>query len=148
MVGFVLTGHGDFAPGLASSIEMIAGPQADFDVVAFHESAAGDYPAILADAVNGSVERCGSAIVFCDLTGGTPFNQAMLLSQAQPGVEVVAGTNLPLLLEALMCRDATSTADALADEAVAVGSASVVHARLDAGTPATAGGDSADEDGI
>lgn len=148
MVGFVLTGHGDFAPGLASSIEMIAGPQPDFDVVAFHESAAGNYPKTLADAVMGSVERCGSTIVFCDLTGGTPFNQAMLLSQERSDIEVVAGTNLPLLLEALMSRDTTSTADALADEAVAVGSASVVHARLDASAHATADSDGADEDGI
>jgi len=130
MVGFVLTGHGDFAPGLASSVEMIAGPQPNFDIVAFHESEAGEYPQLIADAIARSAETCGSAVVFCDLAGGTPFNQAMLVSHERPGVEVVAGTNLPMLLEALMSRDASSTADGLADEAVSAGSASIVHARL------------------
>lgn len=132
MVGFVLTGHGDFAPGLASSVEMIAGPQPDFEVVAFHEDAAGEYPQLLAAAITRALERCGSAVVFCDLMGGTPFNQAMLISQSRPGVEVVTGTNLPVLLEVLMSRDDLSTAAGLADEAAAVGSASIAHARLDA----------------
>lgn len=141
MVGFVLTGHGDFAPGLASSVEMIAGPQAGFDAVAFHDNEAGEYPQLLADTIAKSSEQCGSVIVFCDLTGGTPFNQAMLASQAQPGVEVVAGTNLPMLLEALMSRDASSVAGELADEAVAAGSASIIHARLDID-------DAADDDGF
>lgn len=131
MVGFVLTGHGDFAPGLASSVEMIAGPQPDFDTVAFHEDAAGEYPRLLAAAITGALERCGSAVVFCDLMGGTPFNQAMLVSQARPGVEVVVGTNLPMLLEALMGRGDMSTAAGLADEAVSAGMTSIAHARLD-----------------
>lgn len=132
MVGFVLTGHGDFAPGLASSVEMIAGPQSDFDTVAFYEDAAGEYPQLLAAAITEALERCGSAVVFCDLMGGTPFNQAMLISQTRPGVEVVVGTNLPMLLEVLMSRDDMSTAAGLADEAVSMGSASIAHARLDA----------------
>ena len=67
MVGFVLTGHGDFSVGLASSVKMIAGPQEEFDVVPFHEDEAGEFPQKLADAIAASAERNNGVIVFCDL---------------------------------------------------------------------------------
>jgi PTS system N-acetylgalactosamine-specific IIA component len=115
MVGFVLTGHGDFSVGLASSVKMIAGPQEEFDVVPFHEDEAGEFPQKLADAIAASAERNDGVIVFCDLMGGTPFNQAMMKMQTAPGVEVVAGTNLPMLLEVLTTRTPESTTQELVD---------------------------------
>lgn len=33
MIGFVLTGHGQFAPGLKSAVDMVAGEQPNFEVV-------------------------------------------------------------------------------------------------------------------
>ena len=115
MVGFVLTGHGDFSVGLDSSVKMIAGPQEEFDVVPFHE------------AIAASAERNDGVIVFCDLMGGTPFNQAMMNTQVAPGVEVVAGTNLPMLLEVLTTRTPESTTQELVDCAVEAGKEGVVH---------------------
>ena len=35
MIGFILTGHGEFAPGLASALELVAGRQEGFKVVPF-----------------------------------------------------------------------------------------------------------------
>ena len=43
MVGFILTGHGQFAPGLASSIAMVAGDQPAFTVVPFEGDQAASY---------------------------------------------------------------------------------------------------------
>ena len=127
MVGFVLTGHGDFSVGLDSSVKMIAGPQEEFDVVPFHEDEAGEFPQKLADAIAASAERNNGVIVFCDLMGGTPFNQAMMNTQMVPGVEVVAGTNLPMLLEVLTTRTPESTTQELVDCAVEAGQQGVVH---------------------
>lgn len=101
MVGCILTGHGEFASGLGSAVEMVAGPQDNLTVVTFRESEAGDYAARIASAIKDSVTNYGNTVVFCDLMGGTPFNQAMLVSQEVPGVDVVTGTNLPMLLECL-----------------------------------------------
>ena len=120
MVGFVLTGHGDFSVGLDSSVKMIAGSQEEFDVVPFHEDEAGEFPQKLA-------ERNDGVIVFCDLMGGTPFNQAMMNTQLVPGVEVIAGTNLPMLLEVLTTRTPESTTQELIDCAVEAGKQGVVH---------------------
>lgn len=127
MVGFVLTGHGDFAVGLESSVKMIAGSQEEFDIVPFHEDEAGEFPQKLAGAIAASAERNSGVVVFCDLMGGTPFNQAMMNTQAVPGVEVVAGTNLPMLLEALTTRVSDSTTQELVDCAVEAGKEGVAH---------------------
>ena len=40
MIGFVLTGHGQFAPGLKSAVDMVAGEQPNFEVVPFAGSEA------------------------------------------------------------------------------------------------------------
>ncbi len=34
-----------------------------------------------------------TVLVFCDLLGGTPFNQAMMAAQSYSNVEAVTGTN-------------------------------------------------------
>ena len=132
MVGFVLTGHGDFSVGLDNSVKMIAGPQEEFDVVTFHEDEAGEYPQKLAGVIAASAERNDGVIVFTDLMGGTPFNQAMMNTKVAPGVEVIAGTNLPMLLEALTTRTPQSTTQELVDCAVEAGKQGVVHMVLTA----------------
>ena len=43
MIGFILTGHGEFAPGLASALELVAGRQEGFKVVPFDVDKAADY---------------------------------------------------------------------------------------------------------
>ena len=81
MVGFVLTGHGDFATGVASALEMIAGPQEHFEVVPFHEGEEGEFPGKLTEALERASADGDGALAFCDLLGGTPFNQTMILAK-------------------------------------------------------------------
>lgn len=121
MVGCILTGHGRFAEGVGGALEMVGGPQDDFAVVTFLEDEAGEYPAKIAGAISEMAERCGEVVVFCDLLGGTPFNQAMMASAKTPGVQVVTGTNLPMLLECVTSRTPETTADELVSMAVEVG---------------------------
>ena len=59
--------------------------------------------------------------------GGTPFNGLLMNTQMVPGVEVVAGTNLPMLLEVLTTRTPESTTQELVDCAVEAGKQGVVH---------------------
>lgn len=100
---------------------MIAGHQGDLSVVPFLESEAGEYPGRLADAIAQATTRGTGAVVFCDLMGWTPFNQAMLIAQSHPGVRVVVGTNLPMLIECCAERTASSTSQQVADCAVSTG---------------------------
>ena len=80
MVGFILTGHGQFAPGLASAIAMVAGDQPAFTVVPFEGDQAASYGEDLRAAITAMREECDGVLVFTDLLGGTPFNQSMMIA--------------------------------------------------------------------
>jgi PTS system N-acetylgalactosamine-specific IIA component len=62
------------------------------------------------------------------------------------GVRVVAGTNLPMLLECLLSVDESADADALADQAIEVGRAGISAPQL--GSLAEASEGDAEEGGI
>lgn len=103
MISIVITGHGHFATGLLSAVELIAGPQENLAVVDFPIGSSSDELEIaLKNALVSLPKEDG--ILFCtDLAGGTPFNQCAILSAESKG-RVISGTNLGLLLEAVSSR--------------------------------------------
>ena len=111
MVGFILTGHGQFAPGLASAIAMVAGDQPAFTVVPFEGDQAASYGGDLRAAITAMREECDGVLVFTDLLGGTPFNQSMMIAQDVDNVEVLTGTNLPMVIELLFLRGNATLAE-------------------------------------
>ena len=132
MIGFILTGHGHFSTGLKSAVDMVAGPQQAFETVTFEETEAGTYGDKLREAVKAMREQTDGVLVFCDLVGGTPFNQSMLISNDVDNVKVVAGTNLPMLIDIVMTRTDDAKIEDLVAEAVEVGKEGVMHLSLDA----------------
>lgn len=131
MIGCILTGHGTFANGLADALSMIAGDQDYFIPVPFIEAGAASYPETLASTISDLLDQTNGVLIFCDLLGGTPFNQAMMLSQNYNNVEVVTGTNLPMLLETLSLRLASTTLTDLLQTALESGIAGVSHKTLE-----------------
>ncbi len=134
MIGFLLTGHGEFAPGLASALELVAGKQEAFKVVPFDVEKAAEYPELLHTEIEQLREQTDAVLVFVDLLGGTPFNQAMINTQSIGDVNVVAGTNLPMLIETLFTRnsDASATLDSLTECAITAGQNGVATRKLGA----------------
>ncbi|WP_072373058.1 PTS sugar transporter subunit IIA [Thermophilibacter mediterraneus] len=130
MIGFILTGHGHFSNGLKSALDMIAGPQEAFEIVPFEEAEAGAYGDKLREAVRDMRAKTDGVLVFCDLMGGTPFNQSMMITAEQDNVSVVAGTNLPMLIDIVMARTPESSVEDLVAEAVEVGKEGVCHMEL------------------
>lgn len=102
MIGCILTGHGSFATGLGGALEMIAGQQENFETVCFlEEKSLETFSEDMRDAMLSLRQKCSGVIVFSDLLGGTPFRTAMIEAQAFEDVEVIAGVNLPILLESM-----------------------------------------------
>lgn len=126
MIGLIVTGHGHFATGLESALALLGGSPNDFVAVDFPDGdTTDDLAAHLTSAVD-SLSGCEYVLVCCDLLGGSPFKAAVLLAQERPDVRVIAGTNLPLLLETHLTRANYDSVDALADAALASGHASLV----------------------
>lgn len=131
MIGFILTGHGTFADGLMGSLEMIAGPQEDFTAVPFRDGESLDgFESKMLTAVKDLKKSCSEVIIFTDLIGGSPFRTAMVISQEEPNVEVIAGTNLPILIESIGLRYAEDHSEPLIEQALAAGRSGLEHTKL------------------
>jgi mannose PTS system EIIA component len=123
MIGIVVVSHGPFAEGLIGAAEMIVGPQTQLRAIAMQPAA--DVERLRAD-VEAAVQAVGGpdgALVLVDLLGGSPSNASAYLAVA--GTPVVCGVNLPMLLELLMAREA-STPRALADQALQAGRDNII----------------------
>lgn len=105
MLGFILCGHGNFASGLYSSVKLIAGKQDDFEIVNFESGLSSEQ---LKEKLIASIEKldhCENIVIFTDLAGGTPFNEAAKLSLNYKKVRVLSGVNLPILLDSIFKRE-------------------------------------------
>lgn len=113
-MGFVVAGHGSFATGLASAVAVILGAQDAFAAVPMLDDDSPDlFQQRLSNAVE-TVDRGAGAVVLVDLPGATPFTAAARLARERPGLEVISGANLPMLLETLVRRDGQALPDVAA----------------------------------
>ncbi|MGY3748162.1 PTS sugar transporter subunit IIA [Vagococcus salmoninarum] len=131
MIGCILTGHGEFATGLSHSLTMIAGEQTNFEVVPFKEELPlKEFEETLSYQLTKLLKVTKGVVIFCDLLGGTPFNTAMVQSLHLENVAVIAGTNLPLLIEGSLLRLTAEDASQLANHLVTVGRESLLVAQV------------------
>jgi len=121
MIGMLLTGHGHFADGMMSSMHMIAGNVEYCEAVNFEETESTEQLEVKLNAAFDKFKDLDGIIVCCDLLGGSPFKSSVVLSLARKNIEIIAGANLPLLLEMSFARlnatDVTELADTLVDTA-------------------------------
>ncbi|MEA5026314.1 hypothetical protein SDC9_105781 [bioreactor metagenome] len=104
MVGVIITGHGQFAQGIYSSLTMIAGHQEDVEVVTFDGT---DTEETLSNNLLTAISvlnHCEGIVIMCDLLGGSPFKAAATLSIENPKIHVIYGVNLGMLLEFSLTR--------------------------------------------
>lgn len=102
MIGLIVTGHGNFATGLTSSLALIAGEQEYYKAVDFTEEP--EQLEVALTAAMDELKDCEGILVLSDLPGGSPFKTAVMVGYPRGNVEVVAGTNLPMLCEVSMTR--------------------------------------------
>ena len=100
----IITGHNNFASGILSSLNMIAGVKDNIYAVDFLSS---DNDDTLEDKFNKIIsDNKDSEILFtCDLMGGTPFKVASKLAFTNDRYEVVTGINLGGLIDTSMKLD-------------------------------------------
>lgn len=142
MIGIVVSGHGHFASGIVSALQLLAGVPDALQVVDFEGE---DSVQMLEEKIKASVDGVKGeegVLILTDLQGGSPFNVAMRLAAQEKGLEVVTGTNLPMLVEAYMSRSMFESASELAVSIVCSGKEQVK------GLEKTVGSEDADEDEI
>lgn len=115
MVGIILASHGEFAKGIMQSGKMIFGEQANVAAVTLMPSEGpDDLKAKMKDAI-ASFDNQDEVLFLVDLWGGTPFNQANgLFEEHKDKWAIVAGLNLPMLIEAYGARLSMESAQEIA----------------------------------
>ena len=81
-----------------------------------------------------SLEVNDDFLILCDLYGGTPFNEALYFFQQYPdNIRIVAGVNLPMLLEVGFTVQSNNgiNIDELVNIAINVGSESLKTVNID-----------------
>jgi len=96
----VLLGHGDMPSGMVDAVRHITGAEEDALTPVSNRGMSPDALAAEVARVLGS----GAGIVFTDLPSGSCGFVARRLAQTLPGVVVVSGVNLPLLIDFVMNR--------------------------------------------
>jgi len=107
MIGVVVISHGNFAEHLVKSAELIVGEQEKILPVHLLE---GESPERFEEKLREAVRNMKSGdgvLILSDLFGGSTVRVAARLLFEEEKVEVVAGVNMPMLLEVLMNREDT-----------------------------------------
>jgi len=104
MKKIIVTGHGHYATGLKSTIELLAGKNNDVYFIDFLEE---DSDATLKQKFEAIIQENQESeiLFFCDLVGGTPYKTAVILAYENKGMEVVAGCNVGALLDAVLTKE-------------------------------------------
>ncbi len=129
MIGIIVTGHGNFASGLTSSVKLIAGMPENYEAVDFvQEHSVADLEANLVEAIDKLKDCEDGILIFTDLVGGSPFKTAVELSlKREEKIAVLSGTNLGMLMEISLSRSFIEDVDQLAQNAVNIGKEQVIR---------------------
>jgi len=120
-IAIVIGTHGWAAEQLLKTAEMLLGEQENIGWIDF---VPGENAETLIEKYTAQLEKLQTSegvLFLVDTWGGSPFNAASRIVVDKPKHEVVAGVNIPMLVETLMARDDNPTFDELVAIAVETG---------------------------
>ncbi len=137
-IAIVIGTHGWAAEQLLKTAEMLLGEQENVGWIDFvpgenAETLIEKYETQLA-----KLDTTQGVLFLVDTWGGSPFNAASRIVVDKPQYEVIAGVNIPMLVETLMARDDNPTLDELVAVAVETGREGVKALKAKEEVPAPA----------
>ncbi|HEU3420601.1 TPA: PTS sugar transporter subunit IIA [Streptococcus pneumoniae] len=122
----VLVGHGHFATGIYSSLQLIAGNQENVEAIDFVEGMSADE---LKQKILLAISNEEEVLILSDLLGGSPFKVSSTMGEnPAKTVNVLSGLNLAMLMEAVFARMAHSF-DEVVNKSVVVAQGGVVNGK-------------------
>src|SRR5215216_5981505 len=113
MIGLVLVTHGRLADEFRAALEHVMGPQKQIEAISIGAEDDLDWCRCdIIEAIN-RVDTGEGVAILTDMFGGTPSNLA-ISCMSRPNVDVLAGINLPTLVELAKVRDGRSLSNAIA----------------------------------
>ncbi|TDQ59691.1 PTS system D-mannose-specific IIA component (Man family) /PTS system D-mannose-specific IIB component (Man family) [Mesocricetibacter intestinalis] len=105
-IAIIIATHGVAAEQLLKTTEMLIGEQENVATVDFvpgenAETIMSKYQ----EKLSGPLSQCEQVLFLVDTWGGSPFNAANRVAEGKENMEVIAGVNIPMLVETFMARD-------------------------------------------
>lgn len=108
---FLIATHGTFASGIKTSLELIAGTCDQVSTMDAYVEEAFSVEEKLEVILDQLTEQ-DELIIFTDLAGGSVTNRILMKSRSE-NIHLVAGLNLPLLIEVVLADPGTPVAEVL-----------------------------------
>ena len=137
-IALVLGPHGWAAEQLLKTAEMLLGEQENVGWIDF---VPGENAETLIEKYQAQLARLDTSkgvLFLVDTWGGSPFNAASRIVVDKPGYDVIAGVNIPMLVETLMGRDDDPSLEELIHIAVEAGREGVKALKTESAAPAAA----------
>lgn len=112
MIGMVLVTHGRLADELLGALEHVVGEQEQAATVCIQPDDDMEQRRLDILAAIEAVDSGDGAVVLTDLFGGTPSNLAISVMN-ETRIEVIAGANLPMLVQLARVRKTMELVDAV-----------------------------------
>ena len=114
MFGIIVGTHGQFAPGIVQSCEMIFGKRDKLKAVTL---VPGEGPDDVLAKYEKAIAELGTEkiLFFNDLMGGSPYNAACRLVATNENFGIVAGVNLPALIAMSALQDTDDGSASIAE---------------------------------
>lgn len=117
MIGLILTGHGQYASGLKSGLNLVVGNLDNVRAIDFEGDRVDAYKVKLKESISEMLAKYDSLAIATDIAGGTPYNTAVTLTNEDQRVMVFSGLNFQLAYE---LSNLESDVKSYADEAIRV----------------------------
>jgi len=118
MVATIIIGHGSFGSSILDSAEMIIGKQQNIKAINFlKDDSLNDIDQRIQQALS-QLDTDNGVIILTDLMGGTPFNRSMVKAAENSSIRVIAGVNMPLVIELLNQRTSCIALDTLVQDII------------------------------
>lgn len=131
MIGIIISGHGNFATGMHSSLSLIAGNPTNVEYIDFVENDSTETLKQKYIKALKNLSKCNDILALTDLVGGSPFKTLVeLKTEIETPLEVIGGTNLAMILEISMAKDFIDDLSALTSTALEVGKNGILKFQL------------------
>ncbi|MFP4465913.1 MAG: PTS sugar transporter subunit IIA [Candidatus Goldiibacteriota bacterium] len=102
MTGLLICSHHTLAQAVADTAALVVGERKNVKVLALSKEDNVETFSLKLRETAEAFEDCGGFIVFADMFGGTPCNAALSAFGKDENAGIIAGFNLPVILEAII----------------------------------------------
>lgn len=99
MVKIVLASHGPMAEAMIESSKMLYGEMNNLSAVCLFPE---DTTMSFVEKLRKQIDGFDEVLLLVDIPGGTPSNQGMMLLSEFPGLRIISGLNLMMVLETMI----------------------------------------------